>query len=103
MKEMPPWLKRIFWTALTSAESNSPAADDALYERHLTFDRVTPVGAATPRDKFEAIARSIRDVLSSSAGSGRSGRTTKEMSKRVYYCVARIPDRPLRWPTTSQT
>ena len=38
--------------------------DNALYERHLTFDHVVPVNAATPRDKFEAIARSIRDVLS---------------------------------------
>jgi len=38
--------------------------DNALYERHLTFDHVIPVSSATPCDKFEAIARSIRDVLS---------------------------------------
>src|SRR5689334_19665501 len=37
---------------------------NALYERHLTFDGIVPTGAALPRDKFEAIARSIRDVLS---------------------------------------
>jgi starch phosphorylase len=37
---------------------------NALYERHLTFDHVVPVAQATDRDKFEAIARSIRDVLS---------------------------------------
>jgi hypothetical protein len=30
----------------------------------LTFDQVTPVKTATPHDKFEAIARSICDVLS---------------------------------------
>jgi starch phosphorylase len=39
-------------------------ADNALYERHLTFDQVIPVNEAAPRDKFEAVARSIRDVLS---------------------------------------
>lgn len=33
---------------------------DALYERHLTFDHVVPVAAATPRVKFEAVARSVR-------------------------------------------
>jgi len=38
--------------------------DNALYERHLTFDHVIPVRSAAPRDKFEAIALSIRDVLS---------------------------------------
>src|SRR3954447_23034393 len=37
---------------------------EALYERHLTFDQVTPVAAATPRLKFEAVARPIRDLLS---------------------------------------
>jgi starch phosphorylase len=37
---------------------------NALYERHLTFDQVVPVAAATPRDKFEAVARSVRDLLS---------------------------------------
>ena len=38
--------------------------DNALYERHLTFDHVVPVENATARDKFEAVASSIRDVLS---------------------------------------
>ena len=33
---------------------------DALYERHLTFDHVAPAAAATPRVKFEAVARSVR-------------------------------------------
>ena len=37
---------------------------DALYERHLTFDHVMPLAAATPRDKFEAVAHRVRDVLS---------------------------------------
>ena len=37
---------------------------DALYERHLLFDNVTDLAASTPRDRFEALARSVRDVLS---------------------------------------
>jgi len=38
--------------------------DDALYERHLAFDQVVPSNKVTPRDRFEAVARSVRDVLS---------------------------------------
>ena len=37
---------------------------DALYERHLLFDKVVDVASATSRDRYEAIARSTRDVLS---------------------------------------
>jgi len=38
--------------------------DEALYERHLLFDSVVDLAAATARDQFEALARSVRDVLS---------------------------------------
>ena len=38
--------------------------DEALYERHLLFDSVVNVAAATARDRFEALARSVRDILS---------------------------------------
>jgi glycogen phosphorylase len=38
--------------------------DDALYERHLLFDSGVDLAAATARDQFEALARSVRDVLS---------------------------------------
>ena len=59
-------------------------ASDGLYERHLTFDQVVPVAAATPRDRFEAVARSVRDVLSQ-----RWIRTEDTYrarnAKRVYY------------------
>ena len=37
---------------------------DALYERHLTFDRVIDPKKAEPRGQFEAVARSLRDVVS---------------------------------------
>ncbi len=38
--------------------------DDALYERHLLFDNGVALEAATARDRFEALARSVRDILS---------------------------------------
>jgi starch phosphorylase len=38
--------------------------DNALYERHLFFDNVLELMAAGPRERFEAFARSVRDVLS---------------------------------------
>src|ERR1700726_3221361 len=37
---------------------------DALYERHLLFDDVMDPSAAGARERFEAAARSVRDVLS---------------------------------------
>jgi len=58
--------------------------DNALYERHLTFDDVVALEDAGPREQYEAVARSVRDALSQ-----RWIRTTKtydhENPKRVYY------------------
>ena len=58
--------------------------DDALYERHLIFDNVVKLSAVTDRERFEAVARSVRDVLSQ-----RWVRTEethqRENPKRVYY------------------
>ena len=57
---------------------------NALYERHLTFDSVVPVAKAAPRDKFEAVARSVRDVLSQRWL--KTEQTYQERNaKRVYY------------------
>ncbi len=57
---------------------------DALYERHLVFDNVVDLAVAGPRERFEAIARSVRDVLSQ-----RWIRTentyARENPKRLYY------------------
>jgi starch phosphorylase len=57
---------------------------DALYERHLMFDNVVDPAAISPRERYEAIARSVRDVLSQ-----RWLRTehtyNHENTKRVYY------------------
>jgi glycogen phosphorylase len=38
--------------------------DDNLYERHLLFDNVIDQTSADSRDRFEAFAHSVRDVLS---------------------------------------
>ena len=58
--------------------------NDALYERHLVFDNVMDVAAIGDRERFEALARSVRDVLSQ-----RWIRTEETYDrkdpKRVYY------------------
>jgi len=59
-------------------------AGDALYERHLTFDHVAPVAAATPRVQFEAVARSVRDLLSQRWIKTEQTYQTRN-AKRVYY------------------
>jgi len=57
---------------------------DALYERHLTFDQVVPVPTATPRARFEAVARSVRDLLSQRWIKTEQTYRTRNV-KRVYY------------------
>jgi len=37
--------------------------ENALYEHHLLFDNASDMAAALPRDRFEALARSVRDIL----------------------------------------
>ena len=37
---------------------------DAFYERHLLFDNIADPAAIGLRERYEALARSIRDVLS---------------------------------------
>src|SRR5271165_7286043 len=57
---------------------------NASYERHLIFDNVMPLEAAGSRERFEALARSVRDLLSQ-----RWVRTEETYAwknpKRVYY------------------
>jgi len=57
---------------------------DALYERHLVFDNVVGLEDVSPRERFEAVARSMRDVLSQR---WIKTETTyaRENPKRVYY------------------
>src|SRR4030095_5201911 len=56
----------------------------ALYHRHLTCDHVAPVAAATPRVKFEAVARSVRDLLSQRWIETEQTYQLRN-TKRVYY------------------
>jgi starch phosphorylase len=57
---------------------------NALYERHLVFDHVVKVTAANARDKYEAVARSVRDVLSQ-RWVQTEDTYERENPKRVYY------------------
>ena len=57
---------------------------DALYERHLFFDTVMDPAAVGPRERYEAVAHAVRDILSQ-----RWVRTEKtyesQNPKRIYY------------------
>ena len=57
---------------------------NALYDRHLLFDYAIDPHSATPRERYEAVARSLRDVLAL-----RWLKTKKTQyradPKRVYY------------------
>jgi starch phosphorylase len=57
---------------------------DALYDRHLLFDSVMKLTAAGPRERFEAFARSVRDVLSQRWVLSEDT-YAREDPKRVYY------------------
>ncbi|MHB9073744.1 MAG: glycogen/starch/alpha-glucan phosphorylase [Desulfobaccales bacterium] len=57
---------------------------DGLYERHLLFDNVVDVAAAGPRERFEAGARAVRDVLSQRWVLTKDTYEQKN-PKRIYY------------------
>src|SRR5208337_1465252 len=58
--------------------------ENAFYERHLVFDRAIDPKVASAREKFEAISRSVRDIL---AQRWVKTKTTYEQrnAKRIYY------------------
>ncbi len=58
--------------------------DEALYERHLLFDNVVKPTAVGPRERFEALARSVRDILSQ-RWLLTEDTYQREDPKRVYY------------------
>jgi len=57
---------------------------DGLYERHLVFDRAINPKVASARERFEAFAHSVRDVLTQR---WVKTKTTYEQqnAKRIYY------------------
>jgi len=57
---------------------------NALYDRHLLFDNVVAPSAAGPRERFEAAARSVRDVLAQRWVLAENT-YARENPKRVYY------------------
>src|SRR6266498_1318362 len=58
--------------------------EDALYERHLVFDRAIDPKVASARERFEAFSHSVRDIL---AQRWVQTKTTYEQqnAKRIYY------------------
>jgi glycogen phosphorylase len=58
--------------------------DDALYERHLVFDNVVLPAAVGARERFDALARSVRDVLSQ-RWLLTEETYRRENPKRIYY------------------
>jgi starch phosphorylase len=59
-------------------------SDAGLYKRHLLFDNVIGMAGADARDRFEAFARSVRDVLSQ-RWTLTEDTYLRENPKRVYY------------------
>jgi starch phosphorylase len=55
-----------------------------LYERHLLFDNAIDLAAASPRDRFEAFARSVRDILSQ-RWVLTENTYANQNAKRLYY------------------
>jgi len=59
-------------------------SDNGLYERHLLFDNAAPLDSADARMRFEAFARSVRDVLSQRWA--LTEETYNQINpKRIYY------------------
>jgi glycogen phosphorylase len=58
--------------------------DNAFYERHLVFDNVLGLRAAGLRERFEALARSVRDILSQ-RWILTEDTYERENPKQVYY------------------
>src|SRR5499425_3657668 len=62
MKTAPPSLKALVQQYAYGAVHFSGNAN-ASYERHVVFDHVVEPEAASLRERFEAVARSLRDLL----------------------------------------
>ena len=59
-------------------------SENALYERHLAFDNIVDRAAIDPRERFEAFARAVRDVLSQRWLQTKDA-YARQNPKRVYY------------------
>ena len=59
-------------------------SDTGLYHQHLLFDNAIGLSQALPRDRFEAFAHSVRDVLSQRWNLTEATYAARN-AKRVYY------------------
>src|SRR5499425_3851687 len=57
---------------------------EALYDRHLIFDRAIDPKVASARERFEAFAHSVRDVLAQRWVKTK-GTYERQNAKRIYY------------------
>jgi starch phosphorylase len=73
-------------SVLTEQTSSEVSADTLglLYQRHLADDHVVRPRLATPRQKFEALARAVRDLIAQ-RWLGTIEQYDRENPKRVYY------------------
>ena len=67
-----------------TAEIAFAGTRDALYDRHLVFDRAIDPKVSSARERFEAVSHAVRDVL---AQRWVKTKTTYEQqnAKRIYY------------------
>jgi starch phosphorylase len=66
-----------------TAEIAFAGTQDALYDRHLVFDRAIDPKVSSARERFEAVSHAVRDVL---AQRWVKTKTTYEQqnAKRIY-------------------
>src|SRR3569833_2555589 len=67
-----------------AADGSAKAVSVDSYERHLVTDTEVDPGAAAPRDRFEAFARAVRDILSQ-RWSDTELTYAHANPKRIYY------------------
>jgi starch phosphorylase len=79
-KTAPPRLKQYECGGLDFSDK----AGHDYYDRHLVFDHVTAVESASQRERFEAVARSLRDLLTQRWLLTKETHD-RENPKRVYY------------------
>jgi starch phosphorylase len=68
----------------TTAQVGQARVGKGLYEKHLLMDKVVGLASATPRERFEAFALSVREVLAKRWVETAST-YARENPKRVYY------------------
>ena len=69
-------------------------SEDALYERHLAFDNIVDLAAIDARERFEAFAHAVRDVLSRRWLETKDTYTRREPEARLLPLDG-VSDRPL--------